>query len=67
MEAAFERLTTVQQRNVNKHMFVAAYNCIVKSRGDTGLLASIVREETANCPHLEADLMRYCKMVQRVM
>lgn len=67
MEAAFERLATVQQKNVNKHMFVVAYNCIVKSKGNTELLMSIVREETASCPHLEADLMRYCRMVQRVM
>ena len=67
MEAAFDRLTTVQKKNINKHMFAVAYNCVVKSKGNPEALLSIVREETSNCRHLEPDLVRYCRLVQRVM
>jgi hypothetical protein len=67
MDEAFDRLTIVQQRNVNKHMFVVAYNCVVRSKGDNSALVKEVRKETADCPELEADLLRYCKLVQRVM
>lgn len=67
MDEAFERLTAVQQRNVNKHMFVVAYGCVVRSKGDKGALVREVRKETADCPELEADLLRYCRLVQCVM
>jgi len=67
MNAAFERLTEVQQKNVNKLMFITAYNCVAKSKGDPDTLLNIVRNETADCPHLELDLLRYCRLVQRVM
>ena len=67
MEAAFERLTSVQQRNINKHMFAVAYNCVVKSKGNPKALLSVIREETSSCEHLEPDLIRYCKLVQKVM
>ena len=67
MEAAFERLTAVQQRNINKHMFAVAYNCVVKSKGDPEALSSIIREEAYEEKHLEPDLIRYCRLVQKVM
>ena len=67
MEAAFERLTEVQRANVNKHMFRVAYNCVVRSRGDHEALLRIVHSETESCRHLEQDLLRYCRLVQRVM
>ena len=67
MEAAFERLTEVQRRNVNKRMFVVAYDCVVRSKGDPEALLQAVRRETADCRHLEPDLLRYCRLVQRVM
>lgn len=67
MEAAFERLTAVQQKNINKHMFAVAYNIVVRSKGNPDALLSMVSEETSNCKHLEPDLTRYCRLVQRVM
>jgi hypothetical protein len=67
MEAAFERLTAVQQKNVNKHMFAIAYNCVVRSKGNEDFLMQIICEETSKCSHLKPDLIRYCKLVQRVM
>ncbi len=47
-------------------MFVAAYNCIAKSKGDPELLSRIVDEETAYYPHLKQDFIRYCKLVNSV-
>lgn len=67
MDAAFYRLTTVQQKNINRHMFMVAYDCVVKSKGDPEALVRIIQEKTADCQHLEPDLTRYCKLVQRVM
>lgn len=67
MEAAFERLTAVQQKNINKHMFAVAYNIVVRSKGNPDTLLSVVNEETSGCEHLQPDLMRYCKLVQKVM
>ena len=67
MDAAFDRLTEVQKRNVNKQMFVVAYGCVVRSKGDPDALARIVQSETADCQHLEPDLIRYCRLVQSVM
>ncbi len=66
MEAAFERLTEIQKENINQQMFVFAYNCLTKSKGDPSVLEFIIDSETANCPHLRADLVRYCKLVNRV-
>ena len=67
MEAAFERLTAVQQRNINKQMFAVAYNIVVRSKGDSDTMLSMVNEETSGCKHLQPDLIRYCKLVGRVM
>lgn len=66
MDAAFDRLTHIQKENINKQMFVVAYNCIAKSKGDPELLSRIVDEETADCPHLKQDFIRYCKLVNSV-
>ena len=67
MEAAFERLTAVQQRNINKHMFAVAYNCVIRSKGDPDVLKHLISEETSGCEHLQPDLLRYCRLVQNVM
>ena len=67
MEAAFERLPAIQQKNINRQMFAIAYSCVVRSRGDTDVLVQIVQNEARDFSHLEADLMRYCKLVRRVM
>ncbi len=67
MGAAFGRLTDIQQKCVNREMFNTAYSCVARSRGDPDALAEMVQETTRNCPHLEADLVRYCKLVQGVM
>jgi hypothetical protein len=67
MDAAFERLTEVQRANVNRHMFRVAYECVVRSKGDQDALLHIVQSETEGCRHLEQDLLRYCRLVQRVM
>ena len=68
MEAAFDRLTQVQKDNINKHMFEFAYKCVIKSdsSGNIEYLKQIVREETSSSPHLEKDLLRYCKLVNSV-
>lgn len=66
MDAAFDRLTWIQKNNINKHMFVVAYDCIAKSKGDIECLKRIIDEETASCPHLKHDLIRYCKLVNSV-
>lgn len=66
MEAAFDRLTWIQKNNINKRMFVFAYNCIIKSKGDAEYLERIIDEETASYPHLKPDLIRYCKLVNSV-
>lgn len=65
MDAAFDRLTKIQQNNVNKQMFVFAYECVAKSRNEA--LERIIDQETVAQPHLRADLVRYCRLVQRVM
>ena len=67
MEAAFERLTAVQQKNINKHMFAVAYNIVVRSKEDPNTLLLMVDDETSGCKHLQPDLIRYCKLVSRVM
>jgi hypothetical protein len=66
MDAAFDRLTQVQKDNINKYMFEFAYNCVIRSSGKTEYLKQIIREETRNSPHLEKDLLRYCKLVNSV-
>lgn len=66
MDAAFDRLTPIQKENINKQMFVVAFNCISKSKEDTVLLERIVEKETENCPHLKQDLIRYCYLVYSV-
>ena len=67
MDAAFGRLTDIQQKCVNREMFNTAYGCVARSRGDPNALNKMVQEITRDCPHLEADLARYCKLVQGVM
>ena len=67
MEEAFDRLTQIQKENVNKQMFSAAYACVVRSRGDEEALKTIIRIETEDCPHLTADLTRYCRLVKSVL
>lgn len=66
MDAAFDRLTEIQKDNVNKQMFVVAYGCIARSKGNPVILERMIDEETASCPHLKADLTRYCKLVDSV-
>lgn len=66
MDAAFDRLTPIQKDNVNKQMFVFAYECIAKSKGNQEVLQQTVDKETANYPHLKQDLIRYCKLVESV-
>ena len=48
-------------------MFRVAYDCVVRSKSDQGALLHIVQSETEGCRHLEQDLLRYCRLVQRVM
>lgn len=66
MEAAFDRLTRIQKENVNQQMFAVAYGCVARSRGDPEALEQAIDEETSNCPHLRADLVRYCRLVDSV-
>ena len=70
MDTAFDRLTQVQKDNINKYMFEFAYKCVTKSDSEAGgkteYLKQIIREETSNSPHLEKDLLRYCKLVNSV-
>ncbi len=66
MDAAFDRLTDVQKENVNRQMFVVAYGCIARAKGDPEVLERLIEEETSSCPHLRADLRRYCKLVDSV-
>lgn len=66
MDAAFDRLTQVQKDNINKYMFEFAYRCVIKSEGNIEYLKQIVCEETRSSPHLEKDLLRYCKLVDSV-
>ncbi len=66
MDAAFDRLTDVQKNNVNKQMFVVAYGCIARSKGKPDVLELLIQQETSSCPHLRADLRRYCKLVDSV-
>ena len=66
MDAAFDRLTQVQKDNINKYMFEFAYNCVIRSSGKTEYLKQIIHEETRDSPHLEKDLLRYCKLVNSV-
>lgn len=63
MDDAFERLTYIQQKNINKKLFYLAYDCVVLSRGDPYLLVEIIKEKTSHTPYLSSDLLRYCKLV----
>lgn len=67
MQEAFERLPAIQQRFINRPLFEKAYSCVAVSKGNDNALIQIIREEVADCPHLEPDLLRYCKLVKRVM
>lgn len=69
MEEAFGRLTAIQQKNINMAMFVFVYGCIVKSKGSYDAFVGIVSEEigTSRTSDLECDIMRYYKLVQKVM
>ena len=66
MDAAFDRLTPIQKDNINKQMFVFAYECIAKSKGNSLRLQQIINKETVDHPHLRQDLIRYCKLVKNV-
>lgn len=66
MEEAFNRLTKVQQNNINKYMFEIAYKCVAKSGSQQEILVQIVKETVENYPHLEKDLLRYCKLADSV-
>jgi len=66
MEEAFNRLTTVQQNNINKYMFEIAYKCVAKSGSQPDILVQIVKETASDYPHLEKDLLRYCKLADSV-
>lgn len=67
MEEAFGRLTAIQQKNINKAMFVFVYNCIVRSKGDYDIFVNIVQEEISNFGDLECDVIRYYKLIHKVM
>jgi hypothetical protein len=62
MDNAFGRLTDIQKQNINKHMFEIAYKCVA-----SGNTEQAIHDVTRDCPHLEADLRRYCKLVEKVM
>lgn len=62
MDNAFGRLTGIQKLNINKNAFEIAYKCVA-----SGNTEQSIRNVTRDCPHLEADLRRYCKLVERVM
>lgn len=64
MDATFDRLTFIQKDNINKQMFVFAYECIVKSKGNSLRLQQIINKETVDNLHLRQDLIRYCKLVK---
>ena len=66
MDAAFNRLTLIQRENVNKQMFDFAYKCVVMSKENPDILKAIIANETKDCPHLAADLTRYCRLVNSV-
>jgi len=75
MEEAFNRLTKVQQNNINKYMFEIAYKCVAKSgsqlwaphpKQGQDILVQIVKETASDYPHLEKDLLRYCKLADSV-
>jgi hypothetical protein len=66
MDAAFDRLTPLQKDNINKQMFVFAYECIAKSKGNPDILQHVINEETVDHPSLRQDLIRYCKLVESV-
>ncbi len=66
MDAAFDRLTQIQKDNVNKQMFVVAYSCIARSKGDPEQLNHVIDEEVKDYPHLKQDLIRYCRLVNSI-
>lgn len=67
MNDAFERLTFVQQHNINKDMFSVAYECIVFAKDDDSKLFYIVQKKSQKNPDIAADLLRYCKLVKTVI
>ena len=66
MDVAFDRLTDVLKDNINKQMFEIAFDCVKESNGDFELLKRIVNEKTKKHPDLKNDLMRYCRLADRV-
>lgn len=66
MEEAFDRLSTIQKENINKNMFIIAYECVVRSNGNDKMLQAIIDKKTEECPHLKSDLLRYCRLVDKI-
>ncbi len=64
MEEAFERLTAIQQRSINKRMFEVACQIVLDLKINK---KEAVRQHTVSCPHLAADLFRYCKLAELVI
>lgn len=66
MDEAFDRLPFIQKDNINKYMFIEAYNCIIISKGDKDTLINIIKDKTRRNPKLASDLFRYCKLVHSI-
>ena len=68
MEDAFGRLTAIQQRSINKRMFEVACQIVLEcGDSNTSAFKEVVRQHTVSCPHLAADLFRYCKLAESVI
>jgi hypothetical protein len=66
MDDALNRLTFIQQSNINKRMFSLAYSCVTLSGGNPDRLVGIVKEKTYGQPNLAPDLLRYCRLVDSI-
>lgn len=67
MDEAYRRLPKIQQQNINKEMFVFAYDCIVQSKGDDSELQRLILRKTESSPHIRSDVIRYCRLVKSAM
>ena len=64
-DKAYDRLTAVQKHCINRDAFNTAYSLITTYEGHS--LIDAIISKTKSCPHLTADLIRYCRLAQSVM
>jgi len=67
-----EKLTPLQRQCINISKFVEAYNIVVSNECNYNMIIDYITNKLSHCPqigctHEAADMLRYCRLILRIM